>query len=125
MIQAGYKKGYMVFNVQRVADKNNRNYLKFSIADSQLNPETREWETDWWNVISYSDIPLKNKDRVVIKSINSVSARYNNEKKRVDRQMFVSLVTDEKKKDIADYTADTKPKNQTFLEDDDDDILPF
>lgn len=127
MIKIDGKKTYMVFNVEKNTDKNNRTYQRFSIDDSTMNPATREYSHEWWQVTTYSDVPLKNRDKIVIKSVSNVGAKHDEEKNRVYRSVFATIALPNAAEPVADFTkgeAKEHPQKpvQTQI---DDDLLPF
>lgn len=124
MIKKGKK--YKVFNVQKATDKNQKAYYKFSIGDSTLDPNTRQWNTEWWSVMTYSHLDgIKNHDFVTVKDISSVSATVKDDK--CYRSLFLTAERSSEQP-VADFTAgESKPnqvKGQATI-DDLDDILPF
>ena len=124
MIKKGKK--YKVFNVEKAQDKNGKVYHKFSIGDSTMDPQTRNWSTEWWNCMSYSTLDgIKNHDFVTVKDIGSVSATQKGDK--VYRSLFISAEPSAKEP-VADFTQGEDKsgalKGQQKI-DDLDDILPF
>lgn len=124
MIKKGKK--YKVFNVQKATDKNQKAYYKFSIGDSLLDQKTRQWNTEWWSAMTYSNLDgIKNHDFITIKEISSCSATVKDDK--CYRSLFITAERSSEQP-VADFTAgESKPnqvKGQATI-DDLDELLPF
>ena len=103
MIKVG--NGYKAFNIKHGTDKNGKKYTKFSISDSKKKPNSDDWHNTWWNVTTYSNIDLKDRDVITLAEITGAEVDIWNGEAR--GTMFASVRICDKKVE-KDKTAEKK-----------------
>ena len=118
------KKQYKVKGVKTGTTKNGGAYTSFRITDSKLNQETKQWNSQIYNVFVWSNLDLKDEDFIEFNEILSIECEEKEwqGQKRIERTIFA---------DVKPILSDSRTQSRsaeaklTELDVENDDAFPF